>query len=174
MQVAPDECFFWVNDENELCIAMREASPCFVGETRRREFVLSLVLGEPPAGAARHYRLTRQSARMKDRKGFCYTRAASLSGEAIVWDYGPRRLRGRFRMVAKHQTYSVLTGWRGNSRAIIVGEFVARRNDEACRDILARTETGGMERKAERGKPVPVYGPPRPGQKPSAKPSPPH
>lgn len=161
VKVSPDECYFWLSDNDELCVAMRQASGSILGKQHEREFILSMILDGPPAGPARHYRLNRYSVRIKGRNGFVYTRAASLAGEAIVWDYDTDHLRGRFRMVAKHQTYSILTGWRGDARVLIVGEFSARRDAQAGKEILVRTEEEGMEREPSHAKPVPIQGPPR-------------
>ncbi len=161
VKVSPDECYFWLSDDDELCIAMRGASGSIFGKQHEREFILSMILDGPPAGRGRHFPLNRYSVRMKGRDGFVYTRAASLAGEAIVWDYDTGRLRGRFRTIAKHQTYSILTGWRGDARVVIVGEFSPRRDARAGKAILARTEEEGMERERSHIKPVPIQGPPR-------------
>lgn len=146
IKASPDECYFWVNDDKELCTAMRKTAGWILGKQHEHKFILSLVLKGSPAEPGRHYRLNRYSARMKGQDGFVYTRAASLAGEVVIFDYGMKRLRGRFRMITKYQTYSVLTGWRGNSRALIVGEFDARRSLHAGKKILAQTQEEDMER----------------------------
>ena len=95
---------------------------------------------------ARDYRADRRTLRARGRAGYRHTRAASLTGIVGGGDYGRRRLQGRFRMTAKHQTYSILTGWRGNAAVLIVGEFTAVPDRTAGEKILSRTEERGMER----------------------------
>ena len=46
----------------------------------------------------------------------------------------------------KQQAYSVLTGWTGDARLIIVGEFTTVNDAAKGRSILARTEEGTMQR----------------------------
>jgi hypothetical protein len=153
VKVSPDECYYWVNDKQELCIAMRETGGSLLGGRFEHDFTLSLVLAGPPAGPARHYRLNRYSLRAQNREGLAYTRSASLTGEAVVWDYDTSRLHGRFRLIAKHQSYSVLTGWRGDARVSLVGELTAVPDRQAGERILALTEKDGMARKPSHARP---------------------
>ena len=159
VKASPDECYYWVNDKQELCVAMREAGGSLLGGRFEHEFTLSLVLAGPPAGPARHYRLSRYSLRAQNREGFVYTRSASLTGEAVVWDYDMSRLHGRFRLIAKHQSYSVLRGWHGHARVLLVGEFTAVPDRQAGERILALTEKDGMARKPSHAWPSPAKGP---------------
>lgn len=160
IEVAPDECYYWVNDDRDLCVAMRAHRESLFGERVSSEFVLSLVLDGVPAGSGRYYRLGRRAVRAKRSAGYTHTRSASLSGIAVVWDYGRRNLRGRFRLTAKQQSYSVLTGWRGNRRVLFIGEFAAVANQATGEWILARTEENGMARPPSRQKLTPVQRPP--------------
>ena len=145
-KITPDECYYWVNEKNELCLAMREVDRSIWGKRFEGEFILSLVLEGLPAGAARDYRVSRRTLRARLRAGYRHTRAASLGGIVGVWDYDGGELKGRFRMSAKHQTYSILTGWGGNAAVLFVGEFTAVLDRPAGEKILARTEERGMER----------------------------
>lgn len=159
--VAPKESYYWVNEQQELCVAMRTKRHSLLGARFEREFILSLVLDGLPAGSARYYRVGRRALRAKTRAGFTHTRSASLSGTAVVWDYGRASLHGRFRLTAKQQSYSVLTDWHGDRRVLFVGEFAAVADRATGERILARTEEDGMSRPPPRGKPIPVQGPPR-------------
>ena len=161
VRVEPDECYFWINDQKELWVAMRTAKRSLFGERFEREFTLSLVLDGLPAGHARQYRLRRRAMRAQNHAGYAHTRAASLLGLAVVWDFGSAHLNGRFRLTAKQQSYSVLTGWKGNHRVLFVGEFTAVHDRAAGENILERTEADGMTRPAASSKPVPIKGPPR-------------
>jgi hypothetical protein len=148
VRASPDECYFWVNERHELCVAMRSANASLAGKRFEREFALSLVLDGPPAGSARQYSVGRRAMRARARAGFSHTRSASLSGVVLIMDYGADKLRGRFRLIAKQQTYSVLTGWKGDHRVLFVGEFDAVSNRSAGEKILARSEAEGMGRGA--------------------------
>ncbi|MHC4788958.1 MAG: hypothetical protein ACYS8K_07115 [Planctomycetota bacterium] len=160
-RITPDECYYWINDKKELCVAMRETSLSWLGSRFRREFVLSLVLEGLPAGSTRNYPVKRRTLRSRHQRGYAHVRSASLGGIAAVWDFGRRKLHGRFRAVAKEQSYSVLNGWGSNRRVLIVGEFTGVENQRAGEKILAHTEENGMERGEGRPKPKSVKGPPR-------------
>ena len=161
VRITPDQCYFWVNEDRKLCVAMREWRGSFWGKPLEKEFNLSLVLDGLPSGSARDYRVTRRTARTRNRAGYSHLRAASLNGIVAVWGYGKGNLHGRFRMTAKQQSYSVLVGWGGDHHVLIVGEFTATRNQRAGKAILSRTEEGTMSRPPPRPKPTPVSGPSR-------------
>jgi hypothetical protein len=159
--ITPDACYYWINEDGELCIAMREVRKSLLGKPYGKEFHLSLVLEGVPAGSTRDFALNRRSVRARQRRGYTHTRSASLAGVAAVWDYGKRELRGRFRAAAVQQSYSVLRGWKGDRRVLLVGEFTAVYNRQAGEKILARTEQDDMKRPPASPKPKPVVGPPR-------------
>jgi len=155
VSVAPDECYFWVNEQEELCMAMRSLSRSIFGKRFEKEFVLSLVARGLPAGGAREYRVDRRTARMTRDAAYVHSRSTSLSGILTVWDYRRNRLRGRFRFTTKEQSYSVLKGWSGNHAVFVVGEFTAVHNQAAGERLLAQTEDGAMVRPVHEPKPVP-------------------
>jgi len=142
----PAECYYWFNDRNKLCLAMRYRNPSILGRWLEEETVLSLVLDDPPAASSRDYPVGAQTFRMRRRAGLSHIRSVSLTGVVGVWDYGKANLRGRFRLTVKQQSYSVLTGWTGNARAVIVGAFTARPNAKAGKAINVRTEEGALRR----------------------------
>ena len=148
----PDECYFWVNERGELCVAMRSKKTSLLGRRFARDFVMSLVLDETPAGPARQYAVGRRVMRARVSAGYAHSRSASLSGVVLLWNYGGDKLRGRFRITAKQQAYSVLTGWKGDQRVLFVGEFMALSNRNAGEKILLHTEEDGMERPAAASK----------------------
>jgi len=148
-ELKPDECYFWVRNEKELCIAMRQFSGSLLGNPLEREFIMSLVVDGLPAAQSRDYRMDRCAARVRQRAGYSHFRSGSTSGILAVWDYGHDRLRGRFRFMARMQTYSALTGWSGNNTVLLTGEFRAVRDELAGRAILERTEEGAMSRDAD-------------------------
>lgn len=125
---------------------MRSFSGSIFGKRFEKEFLLSLVAKELPAGGGREYRMDRRTARVRHDAGYTHRRAASVSGILAIWDYGQSQLRGRFRFTAKEQSYSVLKGWNGNNAVLLVGEFVAVCNEAVGKELLKRTEEGSMSR----------------------------
>ena len=154
VRVSPDECYFWVNEQDEFCVAMRTFSGSIFGKRFEKEFLLSLVAKGLPAGGGREYRMDRRTARVRHDAGYGHTRSASLSGIFAVWNYRRNQLRGRFRFTAKEQSYSVLSGWSGNNAVLVVGEFMAVADRAAGEKLLARTEDGAMSRTTTQTTPV--------------------
>lgn len=126
---------------------MRHKQSSIFGKVLSEYRSTSLVFESVPAGSARSYPVDRQTLRMKIDQGYTHLRGASLSGIAAVWDYRPRKpLRGRFRITATQQSFSILTGWSGDARVLLAGDFVAVPNEAAGRQILAETEEGALRR----------------------------
>lgn len=152
VRVLPDECYFWVNEQEELCVAMRSHSTSLFGKRFEKEFLMSLMAKGVPAGGARDYRMDRRTARITYDAGLSHKRAASLSGIFAVWDYGDSRLRGRFRFTAREQSYSALSGWSGDTQVLYIGEFQAIAHRPLGEKLLARTEEGAMARSIRESK----------------------
>ncbi|MCH8148748.1 MAG: hypothetical protein IH987_12250 [Planctomycetes bacterium] len=165
VEIHPTECYYWVTDENQLCIAMRQIRHSLFGVRGRREFILSMVLEGVPASVGRNYRAGRRTMRAHRHRGLSHSRLASLVGIVSVWDFDQRKLRGRFRLSTKQQTYSVLTGWGSDRRVLVIGDFTAIKDRKAGEALLARTEERGMARDTERGPAQPrarrIHGTPR-------------
>ncbi len=164
VRIDPNKCYFWLSEQGEICIAMGRAKRSILGSAFDREFALSLVLEGLPAGWGRQYRVDRKTLRVRRDAGFTHTRAASLSGLAAVYDYGEKQLRGRFRIAAKQQSYSVLTGWAGDRSVLYVGEFRAIRDRAAGEKILAWTAEGKMARAPPTDQPEKTKAAPRPAR----------
>jgi len=152
VRVTPDECYFWVNEQEELCVAMRSFSGSIFGKRFVKEFLLSLVAKGLPAGGGREYRMDRRTARAIQDAGYGHKRLASLSGIFAVWNYRDGHLRGRFRFTAKEQRYSVLSGWSGNNAILVIGEFTSVKDRVRGERLLSRTEEGAMERETPQGR----------------------
>ena len=162
VRIEPDQCYWWINDDDRLCVAMRKASRLPLGNLRGGEFLLSFDLGKPPAGTARNYRVDRRTLRARRDAGYNHRRAASLGGIATVWDFNRKVLHGRFRITTLRQSYLVLTGWRADARVLMIGEFTAVENREKGEAIFARTEEEGMARSPElTGPPPQTASPPK-------------
>ena len=50
IRVTPAECYYWINDQEELCVAMRSSSWSIFGSRFEKAFLLSLVANGVPAG----------------------------------------------------------------------------------------------------------------------------
>ncbi len=159
LKVNASECYHWVNDSGELCVAFRMDDWSILGELFARGSTASFVLGDPPAATGKNYRATRRTARFINDAGFGHTRAASLGGIVGVWYYDKPVISGRFRFTTVQQSYSVLTGWTGKTHVLYVGEFKSVLDQKAGEAILAETEMDGMKRKRPVGKPRRIQGP---------------
>lgn len=145
-EFAPDRCYYWQDQEGRLCVAMAFENMSLIGDYGKRSMVMSLVLGEMPAGMGRTYRVTRSTLRMIAHIVPNHTRWASLSGIVGVWREDDKQIRGRFRIFAKQQMFHIALGWRGSKRALVVGEFLAVPGEKEGRRILEDSEAKGMER----------------------------
>ncbi|MBI1824982.1 MAG: hypothetical protein HY287_17365 [Planctomycetes bacterium] len=136
----PREGWYFVNEKNELCIAIHGRHVSILGKLFESDFVVTMALSGVPADTSRDYQLGRGGVRMKFDQGLNHTRAASQNGIVTVTDYGKRDLRIRFRVVATLQSFNILTGWGGNTTVLYVGEIRASKNHEKCERLFARTE----------------------------------
>ncbi len=162
-----DECYYWVNDESELCIAMTGKIKAglfstrffgIVGRPGRHEFDLSLVLEGLPAGSSRAYLATFRTARSRMRDGGAHTRFASFEGVVSVWDYGGQKMGGRFRLKAVQQSFMVLSGWWRDTQVLCLGEFTAEHDRRRGEALFARTEEGALKRPPSRRYGIPIEG----------------
>jgi hypothetical protein len=152
------EAYFWVNQGNELCVALSRGSV-----QRRRAFDLSLVLPEEPAGQGRYYLVNRRTLRALIRDGGPPRRYGSYRGMVRVWyDEGdPEVLNGRFRIWTNEQEYKFwMDYWTNDREVMLVGEFKAVRDPARGLGLLQRTEAEELKRGPPVGRPRPVTGPP--------------
>ena len=150
----PGECYYWLDEQGRLCVALRYAQPSIFGKILSENRSTSLVFESVPADRARSYPVDRRTLRTRTDQGFTHLRGASLSGIAAVWDYRPGKpLRGRFRITATQQSFSILTGWSGDARVLWAGDFTAVPNETAGKRILAETEEGALRRDSVRTTP---------------------
>ncbi|GAG24041.1 unnamed protein product, partial [marine sediment metagenome] len=141
------ECYYWIAGER-ISIALADENISLIGEWGKKSVVGSIVLDGLPAHESRDYRLDRNSIRGKLRHGPKHVRFASLSGVLALWLDGENRIKGRLRAFARQQHFNVLLGWTGNRQVLLVGDFVAVRNQERTEEIVRSSETGGMARTA--------------------------
>ncbi len=161
VDITPSDCFFWINDENQVCLAMARHDRSLRGSVHDYDFAASFVLEEPPAGEGRHYQIRGRTFRSKTKSGYIHTRMLSRTGVVGIWNYQDDTLDGRFRFFARQQSYSAFLGWGGERHVLIVGAFSAKRDRSKGEAILQRTEVDDLKREAPRPKPRPINGPPR-------------
>lgn len=143
--VEPTACYWWLNEGNELCIAMTARSGALGGPLRRREFDLSIILDGLPAGSSRAYAADFHTARGRARNGLSHTRFASWSGSVAIWDFDPtgrRPLKGRLRFQGVQQSFFILTGWGKDASILVLADFTARHDAARGQAIMSRTEHG--------------------------------
>jgi len=164
VEVAPDECYYWLGNDGKLRLAMRRHHRSLLGRMFDYEFNGSFILEDPPAGAARNYQLDERTFRSRTKDGYANTRLLSRTGIIGVWDYGRGDLHGRFRFYARRHNYAILNGWGGERHVLVVGEFSAKCDRARGEAILQRSEEGDLKRPPPSPKPVPINGPPRSAQ----------
>jgi hypothetical protein len=147
----PREGWYFVNEKNELHIAAHGRNPSILGKLFTSEFVMTIALPDMPAGTSRDYQIGQGQVRMKYDQGITHTRAASQNGILTVMNDRRDLERIRFRVIAKLQSFNILTGWSGNTTVLYVGEIRASKNQEKCERLFARTDDVIPESPAESG-----------------------
>jgi len=145
--IRAEECYYWLDDAGYVNVAIRAKRTSLLGPYFHREFNLSLRLPGAPAGSTKQYRLDQNQLRARYDAGLTHERTASYVGNALVWDYGRRVLRGRLRVSGKRQSYSVLTGWGSDTGVLILGEFSAVPNRRKGEVITAHSDASGLDRR---------------------------
>lgn len=154
-QLDLDRCYWWTDEEGHVWIAMeRDQRSLVLGELGHMRFQLSLALGEPPAGRARDYRVSRRELRIAARLGPAQSRWTSLSGIVALYREPQDRLRGSFRLDVAREVQQLLGGWGRPARFLIMGTFMAVHDEAAGRRIAADTESLGLERGPPTTQPV--------------------
>ncbi|MFH1417199.1 MAG: hypothetical protein ABII12_02815 [Planctomycetota bacterium] len=101
---AAQECYWWIDAAGELNIAMRcRQRSLLLGKYGHVDFDMSLVLGDPPAGSGRNYKIGRRETRTFFLSAFHAQRLTSYSGIVGVTVKDDGTLRGSFRIWMKPQ-----------------------------------------------------------------------
>ncbi len=101
---AAKECYWWVDEADELNIAMRCRKRSLVlGKYGYVDFDMSFVLGAPPAGSGRNYKISRRETRTFFLSAFQAQRLTSYSGIVGVTVKENGTLHGSFRIWMKPQ-----------------------------------------------------------------------
>ncbi|HRX84609.1 MAG TPA: hypothetical protein P5572_06265 [Phycisphaerae bacterium] len=164
-RITLDDCYWWQTQEG-LAVAAARGPVRATGSPRKR-VDLSFVFTGLPAGQSRNYLLNTESLRAYVRQGSTHRRYRSASGIAAVWLEPGGELRVKFRVLARRETFHILTGWSPAGETMLLGELQARHDGVTAQAILQRSEADGMNRTDRantpvegRPRPVQVFGPP--------------
>ena len=151
--VEASEAYYWLGEDGELNIALRQHSSPLFGLGFESEWTMSLVLEAMPAGSQRLYTLDRQSVRTLQVAGPIRQRGASLMGVAVIHAERGRSIEGRFHANVRQQNFAFLAGWSPDIRLapvmVLAGTFHAGHDPERGRAIRERTESDDFGRDQE-------------------------
>jgi hypothetical protein len=154
-QLDLDRCYWWTDEVGHVWVALeRDQRSLLLGEMGHLRFQLSLALGEPPAGRARDYRISRREMRVTARFGPAQSRWVSMSGIVALYREPQDRLRGSFRLDVSREVQQLLGGWGNAARYLMMGTFTAVHDEVAGRRIAADTESLGLEGEPPATQPV--------------------
>lgn len=133
-----DECYWWVDDDKELHIAMRKKVDIpFIGSLGKIRILAAIRPGGPPAGRERQYDVGPETFRICAEIGPAKTRFSSVRGVIAVAKDGDSRLRGNLRLESSRQVLQLFGDWGRPTITIWNGPFVAVRNREKTEEIEA-------------------------------------
>jgi hypothetical protein len=142
-----DCCYWWLDDDGNVWVAMRRTQPILPFEPGGDfVFQLSLALRDPPAGSARDYLVTRRELRASAKFGPAETRFVSISGIVALYREAGDKLRGSFRLQVAREVNQMLGGWSRPERYLMQGTFMAVRDAERGWPIAEATEAYGWGR----------------------------
>ncbi len=123
-----DACW-WTQADGSLVVVLHRPGGFPPPSAAQNVWAMSMRLDGPPAGRERLYQLGQQEVRMVHAGGLNRRRASSFAGCVVLTAGEGSRLRGRFHVNLRQQTFSVLTGWTPappmSSLLIAAGDFVA-------------------------------------------------
>jgi hypothetical protein len=145
-RVDMQECYWWTDADGGLWIAMQRADVPPLQPKLAFRFQLSLALEKLPAGRARNYSIGERELRSCARLGPWESRFTARRGIAALYRESDDSLRGNLRVEATRVTARWLGGWGRPTRYLMLGSFVAVRDEQRGRAITEATESAGWER----------------------------
>ncbi len=161
------QCYWWLDQAGTVNVAMQYENVSLLGEWGKVRIAASLSLDEPPAGAARTYKVRGRGLRAGAQFGPDHRRFRSYLGVASIRRVGKDRLRGRFRIYTLQQRFSVLDGWRLAGAYLFLGEFDAVAEEQKGRAIMQASEVDDWARALSK----PTTLPTRPASRPTTRPT---
>ncbi len=138
--VSPQECYWWVDEQDRLCLAMCYHNFSILGDLTRDAFELSFVFKDPPPKEEKVYVARRDVARALWHRSAWHLRLRAQTGNVAVERRSEDVLAGRLRLTCSSEAFWILKGWERKSRVLIQGHFTAVRNAEQGRALLQRIE----------------------------------
>ncbi len=138
--VSPQECYWWVDEQDRLCLAMCYHNFSILGDLTRDAFELSFVFTDPPPEDEKVYVARRDVARALWHRSAWHLRLRAQTGNVAVERRSEEILTGRLRLRCSSEEFWILTGWQRKSPVLIQGQFTAVRNAEQGRALLQRIE----------------------------------
>lgn len=147
--VAADQAYADVDEQGLLTVSIRRQHRSLLSNALDTDWMMSIVVEGLPAGRERLCRLNGRSVRIAESAGTCQRRGRAVSGVVVLQAPQAGVLHGRFHITAHLQQFSMLSGWSPEYRSpmvVVVGEFDAVFDRQACRSIREATEADGFER----------------------------
>jgi len=138
--VSPQECYWWVDEEDRLCLVMGYHNFSVLGDLTRDAFELSFVFKDPPPEDEKVYVARRDVARALWHRSAWHLRLRARTGNVAIERRSDDVLAGRLRLTCSSEEFWILTGWQRKSPVLIQGQFTAVRNAEQGRALLQRIE----------------------------------
>ena len=138
--VSPQECYWWVDEENRLCLAMCYHNFSILGDLTRDAFEISFVFKDPPPEEEKVYVARRDVARALWHRSAWHLRLRAQSGNVAIERRSDDILAGRLRLTCSTEAFWILEGWGRKGPVLIQGNFTAVRNAEQGRALLQRIE----------------------------------
>ncbi len=138
--VSPQECYWWVDEEDRLCLAMCYHNFSILGDLTRDAFELSFVFKDPPPEEEKVYVARRDVARALWHRSAWHLRLRARTGNVAIERRSEEILAGRLRLTCSSEEFWILTGWQRKTPVLIQGQFTAVRNAKQGRALLQRIE----------------------------------
>ncbi len=174
MRFDADECYWWIDeDTNELCVSMRCVQQKFwLGKYGRTEMLTSWVLGDPPAGSGRNYKIGPRETLTVFHTVLQSTLVGSYAGIVGLLMDDDNNIHGSFRIWTKPRAHQVTLSLLPHDKTsyLCFGTFEAVRNPERGKAIRNAVERfGGVRAPRLRTPPSATQpaGPPVPASQPS-------
>lgn len=146
-------CYWWMDDRNQLWIAMERHAPSILGLVWSSEARIVFVLERPPAGRGRNYVVGKREMRGAATFGLVDVRYVAQQGLIGVNrdSADSNELRGSFRIQAGFSVSQMLGGWGRPTAVLMFGDFVAVQDEQRGRRVV---EAAGLNRWEEESRPT--------------------
>lgn len=134
-------CVWFTDDAGRVNVAMRHDGLALLGKYSKTSWVMSMRLGQPPAGRSLRYRIERAAVRGICTSGLAHQRFDARWGVLVLDRQSLNRFRGRFQIASAQQQFTLFSGWSPAGPMapllIMVGEFEAVHDEKLGRALIA-------------------------------------